>query len=165
MAPLSTTVGVAAAASIVASGWSSGMGFGLSFFGIPTILNGHTSSEVMIRQWRYQFLRGQAIMPGLAALNAVNFWAVAYHCYSHGLEWRGFAEAGASVFFIIPFTLMFIMDTNKQLLAEHDSKVKSMGEGTVKSLIQKWGYLNVVRAVVPLLGTVPALGNLALYCM
>ncbi|KAI0151666.1 hypothetical protein GGR57DRAFT_179177 [Xylariaceae sp. FL1272] len=165
MALLSTTVGLAAAASIVASGWSSGMGFGLSIFGIPTILSGQTSSEVMIRQWRHQFLRGKAIFPALGALNAVNFWTIAYHCFSHGLEWRGFAVAGASTMFIIPFTLVFIMDTNKKLLAEHDSKVKTMGEGTVKSLIRKWGDLNAVRAVVPLVGTVVALWNFGTYFM
>ncbi|KAI8629688.1 hypothetical protein F5Y19DRAFT_74065 [Xylariaceae sp. FL1651] len=159
MAPGSATLAVAAAASILASGWASGMGTALSVFGIPTILNGGASSEVMVRQWRFQFLRGQAIMPGLGALNAVNYWTVAYHCWSQGLEWRGFAVAGVSTFFMIPYTLVFIMPTNTKLLVASESREKTLSHDSATALLKKWGDLNVVRAVVALVGTGFALWN------
>ncbi|KAI3324821.1 hypothetical protein HD806DRAFT_493724 [Xylariaceae sp. AK1471] len=141
---------------------SIGMGTGLSVFGIPMILNGGAPSETMVRQWRFQFLRGTAIMPTLGVLNAVNYWIVAYRCWSRGLEWRGFAAAGVSTFFIVPFTLAFLMGTNKKLLAAFDSRDKTLSDDSARSLIKKWGDLNVVRAVVPIVGTGLALWNFCL---
>lgn len=114
----------------------------------------------MVRQWRFQFLRGQSIVPGIALLNALNYWNVAYHCYSRSLEWRGFAAAGLSTFFMIPYTLLFIMGTNKQMLPEGTEK--TLSEGSARSLIQKWGDLNVARAIVPIIGTGLALWNFCL---
>jgi hypothetical protein len=116
----------------------------------------------MVRQWRFQFVRGSAIMPAVGVLNAVNYWIVAYRYWSRGLEWRGFAAAGASTFFIIPFTLAFIMGTNNKLLAAIDGRDKTLSNDSVKSLIKKWGDLNVVRAVVPIIGTGLALWNFCL---
>ncbi|KAJ2973252.1 hypothetical protein NUW58_g8983 [Xylaria curta] len=101
MAPHSTSLTVAAAISILASGWAAGMGTGLSVFGIPTILNGGGSSEVMVRQWRFQFLRGRALMPAIGMLNAINYWNIAYRCWERGLEWRGFASQTPSLLTIV----------------------------------------------------------------
>ncbi|GAP88776.1 hypothetical protein SAMD00023353_1202040 [Rosellinia necatrix] len=159
-----TSLTVAAGISIVASGWAAGMGTGLSVFGIPTILNGGASSEVMVRQWRFQFHRGTAIMPGLGVLNAVNYWTVAYRCWSRGLEWRGFAAAGVSTFFMVPFTLAFIMGINSRLLAAaaEGREKATLSDDSARSLIKRWGDLNVVRAVVPIVGTGLALWNLSL---
>ncbi|GAW21089.1 hypothetical protein ANO14919_106020 [Xylariales sp. No.14919] len=162
MAPGSTSLTVAAATSILASGWAAGMGTGLSAFGIPTILNGGTPSEVMVRQWRFQFVRGRAFMPALGALNAINYWNVAYRCWLRGLEWRGFAAAGVSTFFMIPFTLAFIAGINNKLFEASKRREKTLSDDSVRSLIKKWGDLNIVRAVVPILGTGLALWNLCL---
>ncbi|KAI0434954.1 hypothetical protein F5Y09DRAFT_156633 [Xylaria sp. FL1042] len=162
MAPNSTALTIAAGASILASGWSSGMASSLSILGIPTILHGNAPSEHRVSQWRFQFLRGQAIIPGLGFLNAINYWNVAYHCWSRGLEWRGFAAAGVSTFFMIPFTLIFIMGTNKKLNAAADGREKTLSDDSAKSLIKKWGDLNIARAVVPIVGTGLALWNFCL---
>ncbi|KAJ8129497.1 hypothetical protein O1611_g4134 [Lasiodiplodia mahajangana] len=162
MAPNSTPLAVAAAISIVASGWASGMGTGLSVFGIPMIVNGGASSEVMVRQWRLQFLRGQRIIPTLGVINALNYWHVAYRCWVAGLEWRGFAAAGVSTFFIIPYTLTFIMGVNGKLLTAAERRDKALSDDTARSLIKKWGDLNVLRAVLPIVGTGLALWNLCL---
>ncbi|TGJ85721.1 hypothetical protein E0Z10_g3071 [Xylaria hypoxylon] len=176
MALGSTSLTVAAAASILASGWASGkvylftyivallpgMGTGLSVFSIPTMLTGGAPSEVMVRQWQFLFVRGQAIMPTLGVINAINYWHVAYRCWSHGLEWRGFAAAGVSTFFIVPYTLTFIMGVNTKLLQASERREKTLSDDSTRSLIKKWGDLNVVRAVVPIFGTALALWNFCL---
>ncbi|KAI0810380.1 hypothetical protein GGR55DRAFT_136823 [Xylaria sp. FL0064] len=162
MAPNSTALTIAAGASILASGWGAGMSSSLTVLGIPTILHGNAPSELRVSQWRFQFLRGQAIIPGLALANAVNYWNVAYHCWSRGLEWRGFAAAGVSTFFMIPFTLTFIMGTNRKLLAAAEGREKTLSDDSAKSLIKKWGDLNIARAVLPILGTGLALWNFCL---
>lgn len=146
------------------------MGTGMSVFGIPTILNGGAPSEVMVRQWRFQFDRGFTIIPVFGIINAVNYWTVAYRCYMRGLEWRGFAAAGLSTFFIIPFTVAFLKSTNDRLIAVAEKKKETspspspspLSEGSVRSLIKKWGDLNAVRAVVPLIGTGLAVWNFCL---
>ncbi|KAI1425099.1 hypothetical protein F5Y12DRAFT_391891 [Xylaria sp. FL1777] len=163
MAPSSTTLAVAAGASILASGWAAGMSASFNLLGIPSILHGNAPSEVAVRQWRFQFNRGQAIIPGLGLLNALNYWNVAYHCWSRGLEWRGFAAAGVSTFFMIPFTLIFIAGTNKKLLeASSEGREKTLSDASARSLIKKWGDLNIARAVVPVVGTGLALWNFCL---
>ncbi|KAI0976722.1 hypothetical protein F4678DRAFT_122276 [Xylaria arbuscula] len=163
MAPGSTALTVAAGASILASGWAAGMSASLSILGIPTILSGSAPSEYRVRQWQFQFLRGQAIIPGLGLLNALNYWNVAYHCWSSGVEWRGFAVAGVSTFFMIPYTLTFIMGTNSKLHAStKGEKENELSEDEASSLIKKWGDLNIARAIVPVLGTALALWNFCL---
>ncbi|KAI1502500.1 hypothetical protein F5X99DRAFT_156629 [Biscogniauxia marginata] len=158
-----TPLTVAAGTGVLASAWAAGVGTSLSLFSIPTILNGGASADVMLRQWKFHFLRGRAFMPGLGTINAVNFWFAAYSRWSRGLEWRGFAAGGASTFFMIPFTVAFILGTNKKLTAAADGETeKPMSEDTVRALIKKWGDLNAVRAVVSLVGTGLALWNLCL---
>ncbi|KAI5918218.1 hypothetical protein F4810DRAFT_693061 [Camillea tinctor] len=166
-----TPLRVAAGAGIIASVWAAGIGTSLSLFSIPTILSGGTPADVMLRQWKFHFVRGRALMPGLGALNAANYWVTSYALWSRGLEWRGLAVGGASTFFVIPYTVVFIFGINERLLAaadgegekeEEKAKAKPMSEGTVRRLIKKWGDLNVVRAVVPLVGSGLALWNLCL---
>ncbi|KAI1202744.1 hypothetical protein F5X97DRAFT_285553 [Nemania serpens] len=139
-----------------------GMGASFSVLGIPSIINAGASSEVMVRQWRIQFLRGQAIVPTLGVINGINYCHIAYRCWSHGLEWRGFAAAGLSTLFIIPYTLAFIMGVNGKLLAASERQEKTLSDDTARSLIKKWGDLNIVRAVVPVVGTGLALWNFCL---
>ncbi|KAI2641069.1 hypothetical protein GGS21DRAFT_355739 [Xylaria nigripes] len=161
MALGSTYQTVSAAASILASGWAAGIGTGLSLLGIPAILNGGAPSTVMLRQWQFQFLRGQAIMPALAVFNAINYGTVAYRCWGQGVEWRGYAAAGVSTFFIIPYTLVFLMGINRKLLTAVESR-GTLSDESIRMLIQKWGELNLVRAVVPIIGTGLALWNFCL---
>ncbi|KAI0151813.1 hypothetical protein GGR57DRAFT_503741 [Xylariaceae sp. FL1272] len=153
---------VAAATSILASGWASGLGAGFTIAGMPAIIAGGASSEVMLREWRFQFTRGQYFVPTLGMLNAINYFSVAYHAYKGGAEWRGFAAAGLSTLFIVPYTLTFIMSTNATLMAEHDSAKKVLGEAAIKRLVKKWSDLNIVRVIVPMIGTGLALWNFSL---
>jgi len=104
-------------------------------------------------------------MPGMGLLNALIYLTIAYRCRSLGLEWRGFASAGVSMILLIPYTLIFMMGTYNKLLAASapDTKdKKTLTDDSARSLIQKWGDLNLVRAVVSIIGTGLALWNLCL---
>ncbi|CAJ2499828.1 Uu.00g026810.m01.CDS01 [Anthostomella pinea] len=78
--------------------------------------------------------------------------------------WRGLATAAASTIFIIPYTVAFIFPTNAKLLAAADekSREKTLSVQTATGLIRKWGQLNVVRVIVPMIGTGLALWNFCL---
>ncbi|KAI1172500.1 hypothetical protein F4777DRAFT_512459 [Nemania sp. FL0916] len=162
MAPTSTSLTVAAAASILASGWAAGLGASFSMFSIPMIVNSGASSEVMVRQWQFMFYRGQMLVPTLGVINAINYFTVAYNLRSAGVEWRGFAAAGASTFFIIPYTLTFIAGVNQKLIAASESRDKALSDAAAQSLIAQWGDLNVLRVIVPMIGTGLALWNFCL---
>ncbi|KAI1827125.1 hypothetical protein F4861DRAFT_536310 [Xylaria intraflava] len=158
----STSLTACAAASILTSGWAAGMSTGLSLFNIPTILTGGAPSGVMLRQWQFQFSRGKATLPALAVLCAINYGTVAYHRWSRGLEWRGFAAAGASTLFIVPFTFAFIVRVNNALFAALEGSGKTLSDAAIRALIKKWGDLNLGRAVFLVAGTGLALWNFCL---
>ncbi|KAI1079038.1 hypothetical protein F5B20DRAFT_190513 [Whalleya microplaca] len=163
MQVVSTPVTVATGCGILTSAVAAGIGTSLSVIGIPTILNTGAPTDVMLRQWRFQFLRGRSFMPIVGTLNAATYLFIAYNYYTIGLEWRGFAAAGFSTFSLVPFTLIFIMGTNNKLLAacsSSDRKEKTMSDATATALIKRWGELNVVRQLVPMIGTGLALWNL-----
>jgi hypothetical protein len=119
----------------------------------------------MMRQWRTMFLRAASIMPGLGMVNALIHLAIAYRCWSRDLEWRGFASAGVSSILIFPYTLTVMMGTYNKLLAASapDTKdKKTLTDDSARLLIQKWGDLNLIRAVVSIISTGLALWNLCL---
>ncbi|KAI0396521.1 hypothetical protein F5Y17DRAFT_105498 [Xylariaceae sp. FL0594] len=171
--PLPTTaLTVAAASSIFASAWFTGVATSFSVAAIPTILSASGApGETILQQWRFFFIRGAWIMPAIGTFSMLSHWAVAYYCWMSGVEWRGFAAAGVSSFFVHPYTLFALMPTNYRLLAASDPAVSdelksekkaTLTEDAARTLIRKWGALNVPRAVVPAIGTVLALWNFAL---
>ncbi|KAI1338329.1 hypothetical protein F5Y15DRAFT_416972 [Xylariaceae sp. FL0016] len=156
-----TPLTIAAGAGIVSTALAAGIGISLTFFGTHTILHGGAPTDVMLRQWRFQFGRGRALMPGLGALNGANLALVAYHRWSRGLEWRGFAACSVSTFFIIPFTVAFILGINDKLCAAVEGRTK-MSEDTARGLIKSWGDYNIYRAVVPAVGAALAMWNFSI---
>lgn len=49
------------------------------------------------------------------------------------------------------YTLIVMGATNNQLL-EQSAKL-TMGEADVRVLVEKWGFLNLIRSGIPVLGT------------
>lgn len=104
-------------------------------------------------------------MPPAAALITASYLSVAYKYFSRGLEWRGFAGAGALTAGIVPFTLLFILGNIGQLegmMAEGKVGKLQDGEGLEKTrtLLSKWSRLNFARAMLPLTGSGLAIWNL-----
>ncbi|KAH6656482.1 hypothetical protein BKA67DRAFT_531752 [Truncatella angustata] len=165
MSTLSSPVPIMAIASIVASAWASGAGAAISFFTITPILRSSAPREVMLEQWHIAFNLGKAFMPPFAAAIAASYTAVAYTCFTRSLEWRGFAAAGALTIGIVPFTILFILETVGELegmIARGRQTALKDDEDSekVRTALGRWSRLNLARAVLPLAGTGSAVWNL-----
>lgn len=135
---------------------------------MPALIRQDVSQDALIRQWHGIYKRGAATMPALGASTTLGYWFVAYQMMGSS-EWRGFAAAGALTLAIVPFTLVVMMPTIRELETEiageggsaaKDNKKISRSRGTVEALLWKWTRLNVVRSLMPLLGTACAVWNL-----
>lgn len=73
-----------------------------------------------------------------------------------------FAMAAASTIAIIPYTLIFLQPTSKELFRrEEGARGKTAGvEGSTVELVRKWGRINLVRAFLPAIGAVIAMAAL-----
>ncbi|KAF3025654.1 hypothetical protein E8E14_013551 [Neopestalotiopsis sp. 37M] len=189
MTTLTNPLPLAATASIIASAWASGAGAAISFFTITPILRSSAPREVLLQQWHLAYDLGKSVMPPAAGAIAASYlgvaWAVAnshqHHQGSSGSEWRGFAAAAALMVGIVPFTLLFVMRTIRELEAlmivggdgangkstdatrhgesEEDREQALLEEA--RSLLRRWSRLNLVRAMLPLVGTGFAVWNLS----
>lgn len=103
-------------------------------------------------------------MPPAAIAITASYLSVAYTCFSRGLEWRGFAGAGALTVGIVPFTLIFIMGHIKQLermMAEGKADKLRDAEGLeeTRTALSRWSRWNFARAMLPLLGSALGVWN------
>ncbi|KAF7521197.1 hypothetical protein G7054_g12514 [Neopestalotiopsis clavispora] len=158
----------------------------ISFFTITPILRSSAPREVLLQQWHLAYELGKSVMPPAAGAIAASYlgvaWAVAKSQHHQGSsEWRGFAAAAALMVGIVPFTLLFVMRTIRELEAlmivggdganskstdttrhgesEEDRELALLEEA--RSLLRRWSRLNLVRAMLPLVGTGFAVWNLS----
>lgn len=168
-----------------------GAGAAISFFTITPILRSSAPREVLLQQWHLAYDLGKSVMPPAAGAIAASYlgvaWAVAnsqQHLQggsSSSSEWRGFAAAAALMVGIVPFTLLFVMrtireletlmivggdgansksaDTTRHGESEEDREQALLEEA--RSLLRRWSRLNLMRAMLPLVGTGFAVWNLS----
>ncbi|ETS79435.1 hypothetical protein PFICI_09288 [Pestalotiopsis fici W106-1] len=182
MTTLTSPLPLAATASIIASAWASGAGAAISFFTITPILQSSAPREVLLQQWHLAYNLGKSYMPPAAGAIAASYlgvaWTVAKHPAQYGGgsgEWRGFAAAAALMVGIVPFTLLFIMRTIRELeglmiagdAKDTDSNTRESDRDEVQAmeearrLLTRWSRLNFARAMLPLIGTGFAVWNLS----
>ncbi|MGE0822017.1 MAG: DUF1772 domain-containing protein [Candidatus Binatia bacterium] len=83
----------------------------------------------------------QVILAVIATLAGIGAWLT---------EGRGLWLVGTLLIFaVIPFTLVAIMPTNKQLL---DARL-DRGSETARELLQRWGQLHAARSVLSLVAS------------
>jgi hypothetical protein len=105
-----------------------------------------------VRQWRPSYRRAtlvQASLAGAAFLSSLGAWLIE----------RSIAvlAAGIAIGFVIPFTLIVIFPTNRQL----EDPALDPGSLSTASLLAKWNRLHAVRSVASLLALVIQLLHLA----
>ncbi|TQV98986.1 hypothetical protein V2A60_007322 [Cordyceps javanica] len=153
MAPSQLTPSlVAVATGIVGSVWTSGAIASLTLIGIPAALATPQSPGIV---WNGLFTRGMAVMPKVAITTALCYLYGAYEARGERATRTHLAAAAGLVMSIIPFTLVFMRNTNEMLLKGASETVTSTA---TRELISKWGNLNLARSLLPL-----AAGILGLY--
>jgi hypothetical protein len=102
-------------------------------------------------------------MPKFAGLVGASYAFTAYDTRKRGGIWKGFAVAAALVVAIVPYTILFMGSTNDALHSIAGG-THIVAESEVTNLINKWGWLNLGRSLLPLAGGVAGivtfLGNL-----
>jgi hypothetical protein len=112
------------------------------------------STDVALAEWRPSYKRA-AIMQVILAIGGV---LSAIGAYMSG-SGTSVLVAGIVLATVVPWTLIIIMPTNRQLL--DPSRVSSTPDTDV--LLKKWGRLHTIRTVASLLALVILAGNILGY--
>jgi hypothetical protein len=94
-----------------------------------------------IAQWRPSYKRGTVMQASLASGGSV--LAFASWWTSKDMAWL---LGGIALFSVIPFTLIGILPTNKQL----ESSSLDVSSGKAEQLLRRWGTLHAVRGALSL---------------
>ncbi|KAL5601460.1 hypothetical protein BROUX41_002557 [Berkeleyomyces rouxiae] len=132
----------------------------ISTFVTPRLLDAPT--DVMLKQWRNTFESGMRVFRTAFIATSVGYFGLAY-ALSGGLRGRMLVAGGALSLAVVPYTYIFMMPTNRELLAMAAQRVDGQAtkEDTDKShdnvqatedrarrLVDDWGVLNLGRAAL-----------------
>jgi anthrone oxygenase-like protein len=112
------------------------------------------STDVALAEWRPSYKRA-AVMQVILAVVGVGS-AVSAYMYGRGTS---VLVAGIVLATVVPWTLIIIMPTNRQLL--DPARVSSTPDTDL--LLKKWGRLHTIRTVASLLALVILAGNILGY--
>jgi hypothetical protein len=104
------------------------------------------------RQWAPSYARATLMQAPLAVVGF--FLGVCAWWQDHGTAWLA---ASLLIGAVVPFTLIVIMPTNRQLL---DAK-RDFDSTETRVLLQRWNWLHAVRSVLGLAAFAIAVGGLA----
>ncbi len=121
----------------LASGIFAGAALYVNFVEQPARLS--CGVELAVTEWRPSYKRGTVMQAPLAVIGSlaalVSWW------FDRGLAWL---VGGLLLLFIIPFTLVVILPTNKRLKSgELDLRSEEAG-----CLLRRWGRLHAVRSIL-----------------
>ena len=96
----------------------------------------------MLTQWRRSYDRAAIMQAALALVSSV----LGVVAFAHHKDWRWLL--GAIVILAAwPWTLLVIMPVNRRL------KTADVGQGEIRSLVERWGRLHAVRSALGLAAT------------
>ena len=124
----------------------------MSTFLVPRILE--SPAPLLLKQWTNFFNTAKKVQPPLAIVAGGSYFYLAYDLFSStttsGAD-RGrllrYAVAGLLSVGIVPYTILFLNQTNNKLLGMKDASILVAGE-SVHQLVDRWGVLNLVRGVM-----------------
>ncbi|KAI4125016.1 MAG: hypothetical protein LQ338_004506 [Usnochroma carphineum] len=155
MASPTTITRICLGLGITTSSFLAGALYTCSSLAIPAILTAPSPSpSILLRQWHNLFTNGKKLGPAIAILGAVNYLYVAWGAYNSTYErglWKTYVGAAACTLGIVPYTFLVMGATNQQLLAQ--TAQLTISEVEVRALVERWGFLNLVRAGIPVVGT------------
>ena len=113
------------------------------------------------------FDRGIILNPAIALVSVVSYGYLSYRLYGtlNHPKAEMYGLSALATLGIWPYTIFGMMGTNQKLLKKHDDmkglavgeKVTEVGLAkgeSAKELLDRWGMLNLGRAVFPLVGAV-----------
>ncbi|KAF3921756.1 hypothetical protein AA313_de0200186 [Arthrobotrys entomopaga] len=155
MTGISVSPLLAVATGLLGSTWASGAMASLTIMGIPAA---KAFPKTAAQTWAVLFARGLAVIPptavGAALLYGYGAWGASNQ--PQGGQWDCFAIAAAFSAGVVPFTLVFMKDTNDRLLRAASDGVSVLSDGAVLGLVDKWAWLNLVRSMLPLTASLVA---------
>ncbi len=120
----------------------SGAAFYINFAEQPARLK--LEPKQLLKQWAPSYKQGFIMQSSLAVLSGL----AGIYSFAQTQDWRWILGA-VLILANWPFTLLFIMPTNRKLLATKEADINV----TTVDLIQYWGKLHAVRTILGLLAT------------
>lgn len=151
--------------STCATNPTAGSVLSISFFTVPSMLL--APSPLLARQWQASFDRGAIINPAIGLVSVFAYGFLSYRLYGslNHPKAEMYALSALFVLGMLPWTRLVMWPTNVALFRKYD-EMKNLGveekatevglakgEST-KELVDRWGTLNVVRGLFPLVGAV-----------
>ncbi|MCJ1484078.1 hypothetical protein MMC06_004246 [Schaereria dolodes] len=150
---------------IVLAGGISGTILGIQPLTLPSFLLAPT--PLLLRQWNTTYENGKRLSPPIAATSASSFAYLAYRSLnsqlpSDNLKGKLYAAAAVAVISIVPYTILFMATINSKLIAKNEELIRRSdpkeehidGGESAKELVDRWGALNLVRGLFPLVGAI-----------
>lgn len=145
---------------------ASGAILSISFYSVP-ILSSSRSSTFSLHQLRSLFSSGSHVFPPAAMASSALFGYLGYVAPAGGPQRNAFFGAAVAILNIVPFTLYVMVPAANGRLIEMEERAKkhgkagvdvSGGDREVKEMLERFKWLNLVRAILVATG-----GALGLY--
>jgi len=144
----------------------------MSFLAIPAIFRAPTD-QLVLTEWRSLRARGRTFAQPLAVIAASAYFATAYLIHSPSLPTRTYklVGAGLATLAIVPFRFLGMYGANVELLHREEDSFDASGDGRTEEaerlakgdrehrsvdIIRWWSQMNLVRAALPLVGSLLA---------
>lgn len=130
----------------------------ISTIAVPSALSTSSTNDALLRQWKLIYDRGSKQNATIAALAGLAHGAVAYLRWKRGADSMSSMLAALFTIGIVPYTYAVMLPTNKQLFraASKDEKRED-----VKKVVARWGWLNGIRALLPMIGGLSSLTGIS----
>lgn len=134
----------------------------LSALAIPGLLstNSAVPTQMLAQQWAGIYNRGKVLGPQAAAVSLLGYGYLMYDRSRQSRGWGKYMGAAALTVAIVPFTGLFMDNTNQALLGVAAGGAGNLSSEAVRELLVRWRVLNLVRSLFPLAGALLGLYEL-----
>lgn len=130
----------------------------ISTIAVPAALSTSIPTDALLQQWKSIYDRGSKQNAAIAALAAFAHGSIAYLRWKRGGGSTSNVLAAVFTIGIVPYTYAVMLPTNKQLFS---ASSKGDKKEDVRNVVARWGWLNGVRALLPMIGGLASLVGIA----
>ncbi|KAE8362108.1 Noranthrone monooxygenase [Aspergillus caelatus] len=143
--------------AVLTGSFLTGVMMNLHLLTIPILIETTQQPAQLVHQWSRIFYSGHRKGPGIAIVTGALYGYAAWAKFSVGEPWHHWMVAAVTTVSMVPYTWMFMNATNTALFHAEDRFEKGSVEISLQEsvrLVRKWDWLNTVRALFPLAGSV-----------